>query len=382
MRQQREEPFDLDQPTLIVTYGNTTRKYRPLDREVIVLGRAANCDLNLMAAEIAPLHCLLLRGSDGYWRIRHFGGRIGTLLNGKAVQDAPVDHDDTLQIGSFSFKVHLPTPFRRPGLKADTLPDSAEACHLRRSRRNLVRLSLGLRRRCTDSAGALARAEQRLEQQEQDVAALRDMARSRQQALDVLRAQRQSEESDFLRRCQALDRQDAELAQRLRDTEADLTRRRAESDAALREAWEECQDRCRTAEEAAASDLGDEQLIGPPVAIEEATWRLQRRAAELNHYARHLRRLAEQSAVRAAELARREDDLERERNRLKRDEAPSRDLNHSPQAMPALRERLAKVQKMKKGLAMLRTGDSAPGVSMKRPTSGPHQTVEVEDRQE
>jgi hypothetical protein len=28
------------QPALVVTYGNTTRKHRPLDREVTILGRA------------------------------------------------------------------------------------------------------------------------------------------------------------------------------------------------------------------------------------------------------------------------------------------------------------------------------------------------------
>ena len=59
--------------------------------------------------------------------MRHFGGRIGTLVNGRPVQEAVVDHDDTLQIGSFSFKFHLPPPFRRPALTDDTPPESVEA---------------------------------------------------------------------------------------------------------------------------------------------------------------------------------------------------------------------------------------------------------------
>ncbi len=367
MRQERDEPFDLNQATLIVTYGNTTRKYRPLDREVIVLGRAPNCDLNLLATEVAPLHCLLLRGCDGYWRVRHFGGRIGTLLNGKQIQDAAVDHDDTLQIGSFSFKFHLPPPFRRPGLKVDTLPDSVEACHLRRSRRNLVRLALELRRRCHESAADLARAEASLEQQEHDVAALRDTARSRQQALEVLRAQRQAEESDFLQRCQALDRQDVAIIERLRAEEEEITRRRAESEAAIRAAWEECQERCRAAEEAASATLGDRQIVGRTTAQEE-TRRLERRGIELGHYARHLRRVAEKVAAREAELVRRTRELARERDQLEREReaTPSRTSDRPQTALPALRERLAKVQKMKKGLAMLRSSDSAPGVALKR----------------
>ena len=46
------------------------------DRDVIVLGRSPNCDLNLVATEVAPIHCLLIRCPGGGWRARHFGGRI------------------------------------------------------------------------------------------------------------------------------------------------------------------------------------------------------------------------------------------------------------------------------------------------------------------
>ena len=275
MRRDREDTFDEDQPTLIVTYGTTTRKYRPLDREVIVLGRAPNCDLNLMGTEVAPIHCLLVRCAGGGWHVRHYGGRIGTLVNGKSIVDEKLDHDDTIQIGSFSFKLHLPPSFRRPGLTADVPPDSVEASHLRRSRRNLVRLALSLRRNCQELGADLARAEQQSAQLEQDLNALRDTARSRQQALDALRAKCAADEAEFLRRCQTLDKQEADLAANKRAVEAELAER---ANALMREREE-----------------------------------LQRRLDE-----------------------------------------------NRPMATPALRERLAKVQKLKNGLAMLR-GDSAPG---------------------
>ncbi len=265
-----------------MTYGNTTRKYRPLDRDVIVLGRASSCDLNLVGAEVSPIHCLLLRCLNGGWRVRHFGGRIGTLVNGKPIQEAVVEHDDNLQVGSFSFKMHLPPPFRRPGLTADTPPDSAEACHLRRSRRNLVRLALNLRRRCRETAAELAQVEGRLRQQEQDVATLRETSRSRQQALDALRGQREAEERSFLLHCQALDRNEAALNERLRKAEEELARQRTEVEAAAA---------------------------------------------------------------------------------LVRGETPSSDAGPHPGATPTLRERLARVQKLKSGLALLRNGDSAPGAS-------------------
>jgi pSer/pThr/pTyr-binding forkhead associated (FHA) protein len=332
MSRDREEPFDPDQPTLIVTYGNTTRKYRALDREVMILGRAPNCDMNLVAAEVAPIHCLLIQGARG-WRVRHFGGRVGTLLNGKPIQDEVVGHDDTLQVGSFSFKFHLPPAFRRPGLKSDVPPDSPEASHLRRSRRNLARLALNLRRGYHDMAAELARTEEQLQQQERDLNGMRDSAKARQQAFDVLRAKHEAGQRDTLER----DRQDAVLKERLRSTEADLARK-------------SCQE-----------------------PSEEAR-RMEIRGVELAYYARHLRRVAERAAKRDGELLRRTRELARERDQLERERA---EPQQNDESRPALRERLAKVQKLKKGLAMLRTSDSAPGVPLNRVTSGPHQAVEV-----
>jgi pSer/pThr/pTyr-binding forkhead associated (FHA) protein len=331
MRQDRETPFDPDQPTLVVTYGNTTRKHRPLDRDVIVLGRSPNCDLNLMGAEVAPIHCLLLRCPGGGWRVRHFGGRIGTLVNGRPVQEAVADHDDTLQIGSFSFKFHLPAPFRRPGLTNDVPPDSVEASHLRRSRRNLVRLALNLRGHLHETAAELARARKQLDQQEQDLDALRASVRARQQTLDALRAKAEAEERDFLLRCQALDRQEAAFAEQLRSAESEPASQRGESPS-------------------------------------EEAQRLNCRRVEQAYYARHLRRTAARIAGREGDLARLADELATKRDRVRCDpeEPAAAQQGDRMAAMPALVERLAMVQKLKIGLAMLRTSDSAPGVPLDR----------------
>jgi pSer/pThr/pTyr-binding forkhead associated (FHA) protein len=337
MRQDRANPFDPDQPTLVVTYGNTTRKYRQLDRDVIVLGRSPSCDLHLMGAEVAPIHCLLLRCPAGGWRVRHFGGRIGTLINGRPVQEEAVDHDDTLQIGSFSFKFHLPAPFRRPGLTLNAPPESAEASHLRRSRRNLGRLALNLRRRLHEGAAEVARAQKQLEQQEQDLDALRASARSRQEALDGLRAERETEKRDILLRSQALEQREAILADRVRALEVETARQR-------------------------------DKATRPAVPLSDEAQRLDRRGVELAAYARHLRRSAARLARRQAELARLTDELPMKRDGLRRDreEPPTADAADRMAAMPTLRDRLATIQKLKVGLAMLGTSDSAPGVAIDR----------------
>jgi pSer/pThr/pTyr-binding forkhead associated (FHA) protein len=107
MRKEREDKLEPGQPTLIVTYGNTTRKHRPLDRDVTVLGRAPGCDVGLESPEVAPVHCLIVRVTDG-WRLRDCSGRLGTRLNGRAARDELLHDEDVLQVGSFSFKLHLP----------------------------------------------------------------------------------------------------------------------------------------------------------------------------------------------------------------------------------------------------------------------------------
>src|SRR5437762_4913208 len=73
MRKKVEETIQPWQPALIVTYGNTTRKSRPLDRDVLVVGRAPGCDLGLVSPEVAPVHCLIVRLADG-WHIRDCTG--------------------------------------------------------------------------------------------------------------------------------------------------------------------------------------------------------------------------------------------------------------------------------------------------------------------
>src|SRR5262245_17666163 len=95
------------QPALIVTYGNTSKKHRPLEGEVIVLGRSSVCDISLVSPEVASVHCILVHGTQG-WRLRDCSGRPGTRVNGKIVQETSLDDGDVIQIGAFTFQAHLP----------------------------------------------------------------------------------------------------------------------------------------------------------------------------------------------------------------------------------------------------------------------------------
>jgi hypothetical protein len=109
MRSVPEDRPDLLRPALIVTYGTTSRKFRSLERDVVVVGRAPGCDVALASPEVAPVHCVLARGPHG-WRVRDCSGRGATRINGTSVVDGPLKNGDTLQIGAFSFEAHLPAP--------------------------------------------------------------------------------------------------------------------------------------------------------------------------------------------------------------------------------------------------------------------------------
>jgi hypothetical protein len=107
MRKQRDLVEQRPAAALIVTCGSADLKCRPLDRDILVLGRAPGCDLRLLSPEVAPTHCVIVRVAGG-WRVRDCSGRSGTWVNGKSVRDEALRDGDTLQVGTFSFQAQLP----------------------------------------------------------------------------------------------------------------------------------------------------------------------------------------------------------------------------------------------------------------------------------
>jgi len=127
------------QPALVLLFGDADDKSRPLDRDVLTIGRARGADIGLDAPDVSTLHCLIWRNSVGY-QIRDCGSRSGTRVNGDLVKESILHDGDVLQVGPFSFRVQLPVG-DKSGLR------EARYKHVERSRRNLVRLALTLRQR-------------------------------------------------------------------------------------------------------------------------------------------------------------------------------------------------------------------------------------------
>jgi hypothetical protein len=142
MRNEGKEPLDPGTPALVVTYGNANRKVRPLDTDLLLLGRSPACDVHLVSPDVAPVHCVLVRRLSG-WLLRDCSGRPGTRVNGRSVQETELEDGDVIQVGAFSFEVRLPGG---PAAKA-ALPAPVLIERLQRSRRHLGRLALRLRKR-------------------------------------------------------------------------------------------------------------------------------------------------------------------------------------------------------------------------------------------
>lgn len=222
MRRESEETFDPSKPTLIVVYGATRRKYRPLVGDVVLVGRGPCCDIGLVSPEVAPVHALIARQRTG-WTIRDCSGRA-TRVNGASVSNAPLRNGDVIQIGTFSFEAHLP-PEATPSVPVAALPVAAlpavplprrperdepgsptavltRACErLQASRRRLVELALSMRSRLREQV-AQGKEQAR---QAQDLGVMERRLRQAHQEQMARQAQMREQEQALVQRAEELD---------------------------------------------------------------------------------------------------------------------------------------------------------------------------------
>lgn len=229
MRKECEASLKPSQAALIVRYGNTTRKFHPLDADLVVLGRAPSCDITVVSHEVAPIHCILRRDRDG-WRLRDCsGGRNATRLNGRQIHEEALRDTDVLQIGAFSFEMRLPSARVTPVVGSTPVVDDRMAArlkHLRRSRSNLVRLALLLRRRVR-KANPLPPTLAELERQAQ---CLRDLQRDYETRVNEQQARLSELEKAERELCderETFERECLERRIQLEQAEQDLAHRQA-----------------------------------------------------------------------------------------------------------------------------------------------------------
>lgn len=355
MAKAREERLDPTGPALVVTYGNTTKKVRPLDRDLLVLGRAPGCDLKLVSPEVAAIHCIVVRTAGGWW-LRDCTGR-GTRVNGKAVHEEPLHDGDVFQVGTFSFQAHLPAaasqrPAATPPPRATPLPTatpipaapmaiplnpeelaakSPKSKRLERSRRRFAELALALRRRLRDSREAeerLARFKNSLDQQAESL-------RQRQRDYEVRLAKLAEGERDLAADREALEKDQEALRERQQQAEKEWADQRAAYEARL-QALEERQ-----------APAPNEPVSPAPAPAGDNESELERRREELDNFARHLReerqKLDEEARRLAEEAARLR---QQEEQRRKPQPLPSERMGQS-RSLPAVKNLRAELETLR-----------------------------------
>ena len=80
----------------------------PIDitKELVVVGRKEDCDIQLDHKSVSKLHCVLVR-TEGLLLLRDLGSTNGTRVNGQRIRRAALLANDLLNIASLRFKVHF-----------------------------------------------------------------------------------------------------------------------------------------------------------------------------------------------------------------------------------------------------------------------------------
>lgn len=269
-----DEPFDPTRPALVLLYGETSRKFRALDRDALIVGRARGCDLGLDAPDISSLHCVITRGQTGF-QIRDCGSRAGTKVNGDAVREAALHDGDLLQVGPFCFRVHLPPA---PQAVVVALTENRSE-HWRHSRRRLAQRALNLRHRLHTlqaETGGLADQREKIDQQAAGLHVCVEEYETRARQLEdaereVCRGRERLNEERAAWQTHAT-QADLEWAQRMAAAQADLDRRR-----------QECHDHCRLEEQRLAATQAETEAR-----VQEQSEQLAQRQGELEALAQEL----------------------------------------------------------------------------------------------
>jgi len=304
MGSKHDEVIDSAQPALIVTYGNTAKKRRALDRDVLLLGRAHACDIGLDAIGVLPVHCVITRRQQGFY-IRNCAGHGGTRLNGESIFESPLHDADALQIGPFSFQVHIPPESLPKGEPpASEAPNERHLRHLLRSRRHLARLALAHRRRVRlQNPNGSSTDSQKTEVERQAVLDQREKVLQRQVEEHEQRVGRlREEERRLAAEREAFDRANQALKARVQEVENHLAHRKATVEADLQARKREFQLRCQEEERAAKEQR--RQATPDETPSQEEVERLEIRARELEHFAEHLQRTEQRLKQEAERLAR------------------------------------------------------------------------------
>ena len=90
-------------PRLVVTIDGVTLREVPIARERTTIGRRPHNDVVIDNLAVSGEHAVIERGPEGVY-LEDLGSTNGTLLNGRPVQRAALQHRDTIDIGKYRLR--------------------------------------------------------------------------------------------------------------------------------------------------------------------------------------------------------------------------------------------------------------------------------------
>ena len=87
---------------------------RDSQQRVIVVGRRAGCEVQLVSHSVSEIHAALVRRADGVW-LFDLGSRNGTRVNGHRITGRRVADGDHLQFGDSRYRIHISGSAGPPG---------------------------------------------------------------------------------------------------------------------------------------------------------------------------------------------------------------------------------------------------------------------------
>jgi pSer/pThr/pTyr-binding forkhead associated (FHA) protein len=83
---------------LVIVSGDTPGRSVPIDRDVLVIGRSREADVQLDVVGVSRKHARITRGAGSTLNLIDLGAKNGTWLNGERVDVAALHHGDRIQI--------------------------------------------------------------------------------------------------------------------------------------------------------------------------------------------------------------------------------------------------------------------------------------------
>lgn len=103
MQRPKRQDRDL-RPALVFLTGDLIASPIPLEREVVILGRELGADVRINDPKVSRRHAMILTSVDPVtqqtiYRLKDFGSRNGTLLNGERINEEVLHNGDKITIG-------------------------------------------------------------------------------------------------------------------------------------------------------------------------------------------------------------------------------------------------------------------------------------------